>query len=148
MQTISEVLDLLKNVTNLKVSQSDLAKALTVTRATISFRVKNNSPVTFEERKKIENYFDVKLPLDNDIQEYVNNLASGYAKKEAEKRVISPELKADLQKIYDEGIDLNWFILGKGNKYRAPEFEQVKDELARRMEKMENALKNAGILTD
>lgn len=36
MTTITEVIDTLKNLTNAKINQSDIARALNVTRATIS----------------------------------------------------------------------------------------------------------------
>lgn len=141
--SIQQAIQDLQNFTKHKVTLDKIANILGVSRQAISNRIARKSQLKDFEWEKLKEYFGCF-----DKQDYIDNLASGYAKKEVEKRVISPELKADLQKIYDEGIDLNWFILGKGNKYRAPEFEQVKDDLARRMEKMENALKNAGILTD
>lgn len=142
-----EIISTIQNFTNRKPILKDFANILGVSVSGIGNRAQRNSQYSVEEIRKLEQYYKCDI-LNFDKNKYINSLASGYAENELQKKTITPELKADLQKIYDEGIDLNWFILGKGNKYRASEFEQVKDELAQRMEKMENALRNAGILTD
>ena len=61
MTTITEVIDTLKNLTNAKINQSDIARALNVTRATISKRAASGSQLTFDETVKIEKYFKVVL---------------------------------------------------------------------------------------
>ena len=45
-------------------------------------------------------------------------------------------------------INANWFVTGEGEMFNAPKYEQVESDLARRMEKMEAALRGAGILAD
>lgn len=140
---LQQAINILQNFTKKKITREQIGNILGISNQAVSNRIQRNVELKDFEWNKLKEYFGY---FDKD--DYINNLASGYAEKEVQKRVITPELKADLQKIYDEGIDLNWFILGKGNKYRATKFEQVKDDLAQRMEKMENALRNAGILTD
>lgn len=44
-----------------KISQTDIANVLNMTRANISLRVKNNSEVTVSELQKLEQYFGVSL---------------------------------------------------------------------------------------
>lgn len=48
------------------VNQSMLAKSLGVTRQTISNRVKNNSELTVSEFKKIEDFFKIKIFMNDD----------------------------------------------------------------------------------
>ena len=59
MQTIKEALEHLQKVTNSKITQEELGKALGTGRANISLRIKNNSELTLPEIKKIEKYFGV-----------------------------------------------------------------------------------------
>lgn len=61
MSTILQIIDDLQNLTNAKISQSDVARALGITRATVSARVKNESQVTFEEIKKLENAYNISF---------------------------------------------------------------------------------------
>lgn len=61
MSTITQVMDTLQNLTNAKINQSDIARALNITRATVSARVKTESQVTFEEIKKLEEIYKVDL---------------------------------------------------------------------------------------
>lgn len=61
-------------------------------------------------------------------------------------RTASLEFVTQLCKIYN--VNANWFCTGEGNMFNPPQFEQVKDDLAQRMDKMEKALKNAGLLKD
>lgn len=61
MSTITEIQDTLQNLTNTKITQSDIAEALGTGRSNISLRIKNNSQLSFEEVKKIESYFNVSL---------------------------------------------------------------------------------------
>ena len=58
---LAEVLTELQNLTNSKISQTELGKALGITRSAISLRIKNKSEVSYAELKKIENYFNVSL---------------------------------------------------------------------------------------
>lgn len=61
MPTISQVIDDLQNLTYSKVTQSDIARALGITRATVSARVKTDSQITQNEREKLEKVYNVKL---------------------------------------------------------------------------------------
>lgn len=61
MSTIAQIIDTLQNLTNAKVNQSDIARALNITRATVSARVKTSSQVTVEEIKKLEEVYNVDL---------------------------------------------------------------------------------------
>lgn len=70
MTTVKEVLDELQNLTNTKISQEELGKALGTGRSNISLRIKNESKVTHEEVKKLESYFNVVL-----LEGGVKNLA-------------------------------------------------------------------------
>lgn len=56
---------ILQNLTNAKISQSDIARALNITRATVSTRAKNESQLTFEEIKKLEQAYNVNLSQNN-----------------------------------------------------------------------------------
>ena len=74
MITINELQIQLQNITNAKIKQTDIAKALNVGRANVSLRMKNNSKVTYEEIKKIEDYFNVSIynPPLNSLERYCN----------------------------------------------------------------------------
>lgn len=61
MSTIIEIQNTLQKLINAKITQTDIAKALGTGRSNISLRANNNSHLTFEEIKKIENYFKVNL---------------------------------------------------------------------------------------
>lgn len=69
MFTIKELLNLLRELTNLKISQTDIAKALGTTRSNISLRIKNESKATIEEIKKVVIY--LKLPNPHDIMNLI-----------------------------------------------------------------------------
>lgn len=73
------------NLTGKEISQSDIARALSITRATISKRIKTNSELSNKEINKIAEYFKIDPELlsaetypeiaeaqDEDIQEFVN----------------------------------------------------------------------------
>ena len=59
MQTVEQALGDLQKLTNAKITQEEFGKALGTGRANISQRIKNNSLLTIEEIKKLENYFGV-----------------------------------------------------------------------------------------
>lgn len=61
MSTITEIQDILQNLINAKITQTDIAEALGTGRSNISLRAKNNSHLSFEEIKKIESHFKVNL---------------------------------------------------------------------------------------
>lgn len=53
--------DLQKLIPERKISQTDIANILNMTRANISLRIKNESEVTVSELQKIENFYGVVL---------------------------------------------------------------------------------------
>ena len=62
MLTIKELLDELQKLTNLKISQTDIANALGTTRSNISLRIKNKSMATLEEIKKVIAFLNLSSP--------------------------------------------------------------------------------------
>ncbi len=66
---IKELLDLVQNKISEGVNQSMLAKALGVTRQTISNRIRNNSEITISELEKIQDFFKVKLISDAPVSD-------------------------------------------------------------------------------
>lgn len=69
MPTILELQTNLQNVTNQKITQTDIANALGTSRANISLRIKNNSQATLTEVRKIVEYLHVSKP-----HEILNNI--------------------------------------------------------------------------
>jgi phage repressor protein C with HTH and peptisase S24 domain len=79
MNTIPEILITLQNLTNSKISQTDIAKALGTGRSNISLRAKNKSELTIDEIKKIEKYFNVEYREVHILTpEESNNLENGF----------------------------------------------------------------------
>lgn len=68
MATVKEILDTIQNLTNSKISQEEFGKALGTGRANISLRIKNESKVTYEEVKKLEEYFKIPLTLEDGMK--------------------------------------------------------------------------------
>ena len=66
---ITELLDLVQNKISENVNQSMIAKALGVTRQTISNRIRNNSEITISELEKIQDFFKVKLISDAPVSD-------------------------------------------------------------------------------
>lgn len=74
MATITEIQEIIQNLTNAKITQTDIADALGCGRSNISLRTKNNSQLSFEEIKKIEKFFNVdifKQELNNFDEPYI-----------------------------------------------------------------------------
>ena len=59
MLTIKEIHETLQKTSKVKISQADIATALGTTRSNISLRIKNNSEATYQEIKKIEDFFSI-----------------------------------------------------------------------------------------
>lgn len=57
----NEIIAVLQNLTNTKISQELLGKSLGVGRSAINQRIKANSSLSLPELKKIEKYFNVSL---------------------------------------------------------------------------------------
>ena len=70
MPTINEVQKKIENLTNIKVSYTDIGNALGTGRANISLRAKNNSQVTVNELKKIGDKYNIDL-----IKQKLNNIS-------------------------------------------------------------------------
>lgn len=96
-----------------------------------------------ERLKKIRN--QLKLTV-NEISEVLDIKPRTYGSYERGENNVSIELVTSLCKKLN--INANWFVTGEGEMFNASKFEQVESELAQRMDKMEAALKNAGILKD
>jgi len=64
-----EVQDKISETKKCKISQSDIATALGVTRQTINKRLKTNSQITHDEELKLNRYFNVELCSEQIIQE-------------------------------------------------------------------------------
>ena len=64
---LNELLELISQKTGYSVNQSMLADSFGVTRQTISNRIKNDSEVTVSELKKIEEFFNIRIFLGNNL---------------------------------------------------------------------------------
>lgn len=62
---LEELIDLISTKTGSVINQSMLAMALGITRQTVSNRIKNESKVTVEEIRRLEDYFEVCLLSNN-----------------------------------------------------------------------------------
>lgn len=58
---IIELQTSLQNLTNKKISLTDIARALDVSRSNISLRAKNNSEVTVTELEKVQDFFKANI---------------------------------------------------------------------------------------
>ena len=56
---IVDIIKTLQNLTNKKVSQTDISKALNVDKSAITYRIKRNSEIKLSEIEKIAEYFGV-----------------------------------------------------------------------------------------
>ncbi len=64
---LDELLKIISKKTEKYVNQSLLAEALGITRQTVSNRIKNGSQVTVSELKRIEEFFNISLFSENDV---------------------------------------------------------------------------------
>ena len=64
---IKEIHEILQKLTNGKVTQNDIAKAIETSRANVSKLFANNSFINDDKVKKIEQYFEVKLDNSNNL---------------------------------------------------------------------------------
>jgi len=62
---LNELLELISQKTGNSVNQSMLADSLGITRQTVSNRIKNESEVTVSELKKIEDFFNIIIFVNN-----------------------------------------------------------------------------------
>lgn len=96
-----------------------------------------------ENTKKIRNYLRLSVNEMADIVGMPARTLGGYERRE---RTPSIEFVTQLCKKLD--VNANWFLTGEGEMFNPPKFEQARNELAQRMERMEAALKSAGLLKD
>lgn len=77
MPTIKDFKDYLQNITNLKITQSDIAKALDTSRSNISHRIKNNSEIKISEVEKIAKFSNIAKIHEfmNDYLKYIGQYA-------------------------------------------------------------------------
>lgn len=61
MSTIIEIQSILQNLKNVRISYTDIGKALGTKRANISKRANSSSELSLEEIKKLEKYYNVEL---------------------------------------------------------------------------------------
>lgn len=94
--------ELQENLQNLipdrRISQTELANILNMTRANISLRVKNNSEVTVSELQKIENYYGVSLytPCNNLILQPHYNMGVQYDLDNWGKRLLKLQVASNI----------------------------------------------------
>lgn len=69
----NEIQNILNEKTGCKVSQSDIAQVLKVTRQNINKRLKNNSELSFNEILEIENYYNISIVNNNFSKENQND---------------------------------------------------------------------------
>lgn len=70
----NEIIAVLQNLTNTKISQELLGKSLGVGRSAINQRIKANSSLSLPELKKIEKYFNVSLTNTKQINNVKDDL--------------------------------------------------------------------------
>ena len=63
----------LSELNGCKITQTDIASALNVTRQNINKRLKNNSELSYDEMLKLENYFNIAINEKNQIKQTNNS---------------------------------------------------------------------------
>ena len=66
---LNEVFEIIIKKTGMPISQSAIAKGLSVTRQTINNRIRSNSEVTVSEIRKLEEYFSISILQRETVQE-------------------------------------------------------------------------------
>lgn len=162
MATIAEIMYTLKNLTNAKVTQAEIARALNITSATVNIRVKKQSQLSLEELKKISKYYDVNL-LHIQIKQTSNkNQNIKYAERIKKIRSVldfsqtklSNEINIPENTIisYEEGnipncdflanlyksLNINpiWFLSGEGEMFIKNKYLNIRDEIKQTVKDM------------
>ena len=92
---IKDVYEILKNLKDNKVTQSDIARAIGTTRANVSKLIKNDSYINGDKIEKIEKYVEVKLSGDEgmlNIDYYPEGLLDTENRNEFSKKVIKSKM--------------------------------------------------------
>lgn len=145
MPTILEIQDTIQNLTNAKISQSDIAKVLGTGRSNISLRVKNESQVTYEEIKKLENAYNINLSEKSkdvsidDIKEQIKSIKEKLGMPtENQDNMVTLSYRPDVYlsagygvEVYSESaelvtLDIRLFTTDRGNKINPDNCEIVR----------------------
>lgn len=133
MPTINEVQAELQNLTNAKISYTDIGNVLGTGRANISLRAKNNSKVTINELKKLEDAYNVDL-----IKQKINNLSETLGLEKLETNTVKIPYRPDVYlsagygvEVYSESaefmtLDIRLFTTDRGNKINPDSCEIVR----------------------
>ena len=133
MPTINEVQAEIQNLTNAKISYTDIGNVLGTGRANISLRAKNNSKVTINELKKLEDAYNVDL-----IKQKINNLSETLGLEKLEINTVKIPYRPDVYlsagygvEVYSESaefmtLDIRLFTTDRGNKINPDSCEIVR----------------------
>lgn len=132
MPTINEVKDQLQNLTNTKISYTDIGNVLGTGRANISLRAKNDSQISVNELRKLEEAYNVDL-----IKQRLNNLSESLGLAKIETNTVKIPYRPDVYlsagyglEVYSESaefvtLDLRLFTTDRGNKIKPENCEIV-----------------------
>jgi phage repressor protein C with HTH and peptisase S24 domain len=132
MPTINEVKDQLQNLTNTKISYTDIGNVLGTGRANISLRAKNDSQISVNELRKLEEAYNVDL-----IKQRLNNLSDSLGLAKIETNTVKIPYRPDVYlsagyglEVYSESaefvtLDLRLFTTDRGNKIKPENCEIV-----------------------
>ena len=76
---LEEVIQIISQKTGNYINQSNLAESLGITRQTVSNRIKNESQITVNELKKIEQFFGITLLTENEEEKCNTAIVNYYS---------------------------------------------------------------------
>lgn len=133
MPTINEVKDQLQNLTNTKISYTDIGNVLGTGRANISLRAKNDSQISVNELRKLEEAYNVDL-----IKQRLNNLSESLGLAKLDTNTVKIPYRPNVYlsagyglEVYEESpqlvtLDLQLFITDRGTKINPAHCEIVR----------------------